>query len=96
MGLKIDFGTGFKRLFGDISDDDSRLDGSEIELPDSLERDKAAVKCPKCGGYACEVEVTQAEDNKYGCGRFGCCSAAFVCGLCKSRIVGRREAPEMD
>jgi hypothetical protein len=70
-------------------------DTDVLELDASISREARAVKCPKCGGYAEEVEVTGYEDNKYGCGRFGCCSAAFVCCLCGSRIVGSREAPEM-
>ncbi len=69
---------------------------SSLELDYCIPRGINAVKCPACGGYAERTEVTREEDKKYGCGRFSCCSAAFICGLCDSRIVGNREAPEMD
>lgn len=66
-----------------------------VELDQDIERNVEAVKCP-CGGYAERVEATQSEKEKYGCGRvFDCCSRAFVCGLCKTRLVGSAEAPEM-
>lgn len=62
----------------------------------SVTRDAEAVKC-KCGGYADQVEPTKEEMRKYGCGRMrGCCSRAFVCSLCGTRLVGSAEAPEME
>lgn len=67
-----------------------------VELARDLDRGAEAVKCP-CGGYAERVESTQLEKEKYGCGRvFDCCSRAFVCCVCKTRLVGSAVAPEMD
>lgn len=49
-----------------------------------------------CGGYADRVACTEDERAKFNCGRWGCCSRAFVCRACGNRIVGMAEAPEMD
>jgi hypothetical protein len=59
---------------------------------------EAGAKCPRCGGYAEPVDATPEEiASDLNCGRLSeCCCAAFVCGLCGTRIVGNREAPEMD
>ena len=61
-----------------------------------LKRDADAVRCP-CGGYAEAVEVNADEERALGCGnRGGCCSRAFVCGVCGKRLAGKAEAPEME
>jgi hypothetical protein len=62
-----------------------------------LTRDKDAVECIRCGGYAPEVEATEEEINsELNCGRSdACCCAAFICKKCGARMVGKREAPEM-
>lgn len=65
-----------------------------VRLTDGVKRGTDAIKCPKCGGYAEEVDATPDEDTEFGCGRYLCCSAAFVCGVCGTRIIGRFEAPE--
>lgn len=67
-----------------------------LKLGRLVPRGTDAVKC-RCGGYAEMVEPTPEEMVEYGCGRvLGCCSRAFVCGLCGSRLVGSAEAPELD
>ncbi len=68
--------------------------GQVVELKDPVEREAQAVACV-CGGFAKSVDVTPAENLKYGCGQsWNCCSVAFKCGLCNRRLVGRKEAPE--
>ena len=56
------------------------------------------IKCGKCGFNG--DPATAAECKRFGCGgdRPGaqCCAAAFACCLCGTRIVGTREAPEME
>ena len=68
-----------------------------IQVSDRVPRDATGIKCV-CGGYADEVECTQEEiRSDMNCGRsFACCVAAFVCILCQKRLVGTREAPEME
>jgi hypothetical protein len=64
------------------------------ELADRVNRDADAIPCP-CGGYADQVEPTKEESLKYGCKNyFDCCSRAFVCRICKERLVGKADAPE--
>ena len=60
-----------------------------------MSRNADGIKC-ECGGYADSADVTDAEERRYGCGRPGCCSRAFVCAKCGARIVGTAEAPEME
>jgi hypothetical protein len=64
-----------------------------------IPREAKGLPC-KCGGYAAEVAATARECEDYGCGRdrpgSQCCAAAFVCRLCRGRIFGHREAPEME
>ena len=60
-----------------------------------IKTDAKAVPCT-CGGYADEVDPTDDEDSKYGCGRYKCCCAAFVCRICGKRLVARREAYDAD
>lgn len=56
------------------------------------------VKCPKCSGYAEKVDSTPGEiASDLNCGRsWACCCAAFKCSVCGVRLVGKREAPEME
>jgi len=64
---------------------------------DSVERHITAVKCPDCGGYAEQVDCTEAEINSQSCGRgHECCIRAFVCCLCARRTVTSVDAPEME
>ena len=50
-----------------------------------------------CGGTVTIVELTDAEDAKYGCGRCkGCCDFALECDKCRTRFVLGLEAPEME
>ena len=60
-----------------------------------IERDAGGIPC-ECGGYADRVDCTEQEIAEQGCGRsYECCARAFVCRVCKTRIVGKAEAPEM-
>lgn len=65
------------------------------ELKEWIRRAHDGIKCD-CGGYAEKAEATEEEEEKYGCGRQGCCSRAFVCAVCGTRWVGSAEAPEME
>lgn len=70
-----------------------------VLLESEVSRGCDAVECPKCQGFAAEVDSTPEEiaDNSLNCGRnYACCCIAFVCRKCGTRIVGRKEAPEMD
>lgn len=64
-----------------------------------IERHTEAVPCT-CGGYCDNVDSTDEECQKYGCGSdkpgHECCAASFVCRICKKRYAGPRPAPEMD
>ena len=65
-----------------------------IEIKERINREAEGVKCA-CGGYAELVPCTQQEIEKYGCrSMYDCCCRAFVCVLCKERLVGKAEAPE--
>lgn len=71
-----------------------------INSPDHLEegpdRHDTAIEC-ECHGYAKREDSTREEDLAAGgCGRFGCCTAAFVCQLCGKRWVANLPAPEME
>lgn len=69
---------------------------SKIVYRHGMDRDAEGVPCD-CGGYANSVACTQEERDKFGCGRsWDCCSRAFVCRICGTRIVGSARAPEMD
>jgi hypothetical protein len=63
-----------------------------------LDRDADAVECLKCGGFAPEADCTAEEiESTLNCGRpWACCVAAFVCKKCGARMVGHRNAPEME
>jgi hypothetical protein len=65
-----------------------------MEIQYGIDREAEGIEC-KCGGYARRVDVTKDEERLLGCGRPRCCSRAFVCAVCKARIVGKAEAPEM-
>lgn len=66
-----------------------------IEFEGSIAREAEGIKCP-CGGYAEKVETTPEERGKYGCGKsYSCCDRAFVCAICKARLVGKADAPEV-
>ncbi len=65
-----------------------------------VSRDAEGVPC-ECGGYADRVATTEDERKIHGCERderFGweCCSRAFICRVCKTRIACTAAAPEMD
>jgi hypothetical protein len=64
-------------------------------LKESVPREAIGVPC-ECRGYTDRVDCTPDEEQKFGCGRTGCCARAFVCRVCKVRIVGSADAPEMD
>lgn len=67
-----------------------------IKLKTRVRRDADATPC-ECGGYADRVDCTKEEIKEYGCGRsYECCSRAFVCRLCKTRLLGKADAPDMD
>jgi hypothetical protein len=70
-------------------------DTKTIPLTTDIGRDTDGIPCT-CGGYAAQVAVTPEEEKAHGCGRPGCCARAFVCKLCKTRLVGSAEAPEME
>lgn len=68
-----------------------------IELEDRIDRNKDAIPCPKCKGYAKRVPLTKKEIKGQCCGRsFECCGRAFVCGSCNKRIIAQAHAPEME
>lgn len=69
-----------------------------LRLESEVARGTDAVECPKCQGFAAEVDSTPDEiASDLNCGRFyACCCVAFVCKRCGTRIVGRKEAPEAD
>lgn len=64
-------------------------------LDGEFPRGTTAVPCA-CGGYADKVDATDDEDDRYGCGRLGCCLGAFKCRLCGKRLLARFPAPEME
>ncbi|MBE3087154.1 MAG: 4Fe-4S cluster-binding domain-containing protein [Bacteroidetes bacterium] len=65
----------------------------EVEV---ISREVEAIKCD-CGGYAERVPCTPEEIKEHDCGKgHECCSRAFVCCICKKRIIKRVEAPDMD
>lgn len=64
----------------------------------SIERETDAIEC-RCGGFAPRVRATDAEKDKYGCGRdhlYECCVRAFVCKVCGERYATTAPAPEME
>ncbi len=65
-----------------------------IKLTEQVDRGATGVRCP-CGGFAERVKVTEEEDKEFWCFE-GCCSRAFVCGLCGNLLTGSAEAPEME
>lgn len=67
-----------------------------IEIIEKFPRNAYGIAC-ECGGYADKVDCTKEEIKKYNCnnGR-ECCARAFLCRICKTRIVGKAEAPEME
>jgi hypothetical protein len=81
----------------DVERGDEISDGV-VFLEWNLSRLSEGVECPRCGGYAPEVDSTPEEiESELNCGRsWACCCAAFVCNKCGTRLVGHREAPEMD
>lgn len=70
-----------------------------VEATDRIDRYCDGIECA-CGGYAPRVKSTEQECKDYGCGRdsvdYSCCARAFVCKICKLRIVGKAAAPEME
>lgn len=68
----------------------------ELKNEEPISRELEAIKCD-CGGYAQRVPCTPEEIEKYDCGKgYECCARAFICCICKKRIIRRAEAPEMD
>lgn len=70
-----------------------------MKLKESVGRGTSAVPCP-CGGYADRVKTTEEERELHGCAAdsdtWECCARAFLCRVCKKRLVGVADAPEMD
>ena len=67
-----------------------------IKLPEQIERNVNSIPCPKCNGYADRIDLTAEEIKRQSCGRsYECCGRAFVCRLCRERIVGDAFSPEM-
>ena len=67
-------------------------------FPECIPREDNAIPCPTCNGYCDNIPCTTEEirTNQH-CGSSGeCCIAAFICRLCKTRIIAHREAPEME
>lgn len=88
-------------LFGGVGEALRRLAKQPGRVPDRFPRDAQAIMCA-CGGYAEQVNCTEAEIEAYDCGRgrknglaMACCARAFVCRVCDARIVGTAESPEM-
>lgn len=68
---------------------------SPVVLTDPIKREAGAVPC-ECGGYADRVPCSSEEIKTQGCSRdYECCSRAFVCRICKVRMVGTAEAPDI-
>lgn len=76
-----------------MGDHNYNEDGTKIY---GIERYADGVPC-QCGGYADEVDCTKEEINSdMNCGRsFACCVGAFVCRVCKKRIVASLNAPDI-
>lgn len=70
--------------------------GEVIKLKEFVQAEAEGIPCNHCGGHAPRVEVTEDEELTWGCGRPTCCSRAFVCKVCGTRMVGRAIAPEME
>ncbi len=70
-------------------------EGLGLLLECELARGSTGAPCV-CGGYADEVDATDDEEGRYGCGRMGCCLGAFKCRLCGKRLLAKFPAPEMD
>lgn len=63
-----------------------------------VSRNSEAAECLRCGGFAEQANSTKEEiESELNCGRsWACCCVAFVCKKCGARMVGSREAPEME
>lgn len=63
-----------------------------------LPRSANAAECPKCGGFAREMEnltdEIYAEAAPRDCGRRMCCVSAFECKKCGSVVLAELESPE--
>ena len=67
-----------------------------IILTEPTHRDVESIPCP-CGGFADRVKCTPEEIKEHNCGRsYECCSRAFVCRICKKRLIGQAFAPEVE
>jgi hypothetical protein len=70
-----------------------------IVLPEDIERETKAIPCPECNGYCDEITIitmSKEEIKQYDCGKgYQCCSKAFECRHCHSRIIAKFEAPEI-
>ena len=68
-----------------------------INLKEVLIRDVESIPCPECDGFCDHVPLTKKEIKEQCCGRsYECCSRAFICRICKTRIVAELEAPDME
>lgn len=68
------------------------------KISESVSRQADGIPC-ECGGYADRVDCTPEEMEEYNCSEWKsweCCARAFLCRICKKRLVGRAEAPDMD
>jgi hypothetical protein len=50
----------------------------------------------QCGGSFEDSPPTAEEEEKYGCGRPGCCVGAAICDKCGHRITISRPSPEVE
>jgi hypothetical protein len=65
---------------------------------ENLPREWDEVMC-SCGKTAERVEPTkeEIESPRFNCGKsYPCCVRAFECTTCKTRLVGRAAAPDLD
>jgi len=68
-----------------------------MKYPESLERGTTAIPCPSCNGYCDKVDCTKEEIKNQSCGKiYACCVAAFVCRVCKTRIIADLDAPDIE
>lgn len=72
----------------------------QAELTSFVSRNADGIAC-ECGGYADrDFKMTAKELHGRTCGRdsedYQCCARAFVCRICKTRLLGSASAPECD
>lgn len=64
-----------------------------IRIKKEISREAEGVPCV-CGGYADRVPCSPEELKETDHSSHECCGRAFVCRLCKQRLIGKAEAPE--